>query len=221
MMKKYSLHGVKLAVVMALSLMFSACFGIKSDISVRKDGSGVIALEYRISEELLKLGTQDGNEQFPALPVGEEDYKRTIDRIEGLKLSAFSSKKEMNDIVYAVRLEYAKLSALIEFMDTQGEHFTLTEKDGETLLDIVFAPGGEVETAEIKELLPVIFGNYRFDYKMSFPQKCNVRFFDAGRNAIDKPPAGVCTIDGVSFTFSSAMSELLSVNANFVMQIRW
>jgi hypothetical protein len=220
-MKKHSSRVVKMPVVVVLCLMFSACFGIKSDISIRKDGSGTIALEYRISEELLKLGTQDGNANFPALPVGEEDYKRTVDRIDGLKLGAFSSKKEMGDFVYDIHIEYAKLSALIEFMDTQGERFTLTEKDGENILEIVFSAGSEAQTPEVKELLPVIFGDYRFDFKMTFPNKCGVRFFDAGRKEISKPPSGELKVDGVSAAFSSTMSELLSANANLIMEIRW
>ena len=41
----------------------NSCLGASADITIRSDGSGRIALEYRVSQMLESLGRLDGNER--------------------------------------------------------------------------------------------------------------------------------------------------------------
>ncbi|GHT76702.1 hypothetical protein FACS1894124_8630 [Spirochaetia bacterium] len=72
--------------------VLGSCIGMSADITIRRNGSGVLALEYRMSRELESLGKLDGNERWLPIPVGKADFERTTDRIPGLALKSFSSK---------------------------------------------------------------------------------------------------------------------------------
>jgi hypothetical protein len=208
-------------IIFLFAVFFVSCFGISSDITIKNDGSGTIALEYHISQDLLKLGTLDGNESFPAVPVGENDFKRTIDRIDGLKLKKFSKKEEGNDIIYSVLIDFSNMTALIKFIDTQGQYCNVSQKDNEHILMFVFSPGNEESSSEMKELMPIIFDGYEFHFKISLPQKCNVVFFNRGEGQIDEPSVGTVNISSKSVSFNSSMADLFSTNAETAMEIRW
>jgi hypothetical protein len=201
--------------------MFSACFGTKSDITLRKDGSGTIALEYKVSADFMKLGTFDGNQSTPSIPIGEEDFKRTVEAIEGLKLTRFSSKNEDDNIIYDVKMEYSNINALISFMDTQGQHFDLTETNGKNILTVIFSPGTDEYTPEMRELIPIIFDGYKLDFKITLPSQCTVSFFNGGAQKIEGPPVGEVQTSAKTINFSSSMSEILEVEEPVAMEISW
>ncbi|MDR2865703.1 MAG: hypothetical protein LBV68_08850 [Spirochaetaceae bacterium] len=210
-----------IVLLIVTSLLFCACFGIKSDVLIRGNGSGTLSMEYRIAEKLLKLGTQDGNENFPVIPVGQEDFKRTVDRIEGLELKAFSSKKENEDIIYQVKIEYSTLSALAQFMNTHGGVFEFRENNGLHILNIIFSSGRKSYQFDTNEFFPAVFKDYAFDFKISFPKKCDVIFLNAGAQRIEKPSYGAIKIGSKSFEFAAAMSEILTAEEALTLEISW
>jgi hypothetical protein len=212
-MKKWAL--------LSVTVLFASCFGMSSDITIAKDGSGTAQLVYRISEDLLALGTLDGNENFPSIPVGEEDFKRTIERIDGLTLTSFSSKKEDINRVYTVKFNFLTIDALIKFLDTQGQHCVLTEKDGTHILSMVFAPGTEEYTPEMLELMPVIFDGYNFDFTLKVPKTLKVEFFNQNAVKIPAPPVGLATTGERTIHFSAPMGALFAANEAVALEIFW
>ena len=80
------LYLMKLTLLLCLSaVVLNSCLGVSADITIKADGSGKIALEYRVSQALESLGKLDGN--GPAIPVGKADFERSVSRIPGLRLS--------------------------------------------------------------------------------------------------------------------------------------
>ncbi|MDR2509587.1 MAG: hypothetical protein LBC77_02965 [Spirochaetaceae bacterium] len=207
--------------IICAALLFASCFGMSSDITIKKNGSGSIALAYRISEELIALGTLDGNEHLPAVPVGEEDFKRTVSRIEGLSLKSFSSKQDGTDIVYHVNLAFENIDALVSFLDTQGQFVTMTEKDGKRILTVVFAPGTEEYTPEMLELMPVIFDGYDFDFSIKLPSKSDVVFFDRGSEKLAAPAVGVAEKLSQGVKYSAPMGALFAAGETVALEISW
>jgi len=114
------------------ALLCTSCLGIAADITIRADGSGKISLEYRVSQMLESLGRLDGNEGWPAIPVGRADFERSLSRIPGIRMSFFSSQEKPNalggrDLVTNVTLEFANAAALLAFLDNSGTHAAVTQ----------------------------------------------------------------------------------------------
>jgi hypothetical protein len=97
--------------------LLGSCAGSRSDITIRRDGSGTINLEYRISRLAESLGKQEGNEAWPPLPAAKADFERSVDRIAGLKIRSFSTKAEEKDVVHTIRMDFAHPQALLGFLD--------------------------------------------------------------------------------------------------------
>jgi hypothetical protein len=215
-------RSVLLSLLVAACLLLGACFGVKADTVVRGDGSGTIAIEYRVSEYFLTLGAQEGNEAAPALPVGKQDFQDAADEIDGLKLTGYSRKKDGEDVLYSITLEFTRFGALAEFMSSQDAgYFDYTEKDGRRVVTIVFAPDAARLDDGAEEMLPVIFEGYTYDFKISFPSNCDVRFFNGGAQRTETFPVGTVTSGPRSFEFSSPMSDIVTIQESAGIEIRW
>lgn len=216
-------HRALKPLVLAACLLFDACFGVKSALVIHRDGSGAIDMEYRVSKALLELGTQEGNEASPALPLGEKDFEDAANAIDGLKLIRYSTKSDGDDTLYRVNLEFAHFDALVRYMNAQGgagAYFDYTEKAGKHILNIVLSPD-EADYDGGKEMIPVIFEGYTYDFKMSLPSKCDVRFFNGGAQQIETLSLGAVTVEPRSFTFSSPMSDIISMREAAGIEVQW
>jgi hypothetical protein len=196
----------------ALFGMFASCFGMKSDIALRADGSGLISLEYTISNELLALGTQDGNASSPIIPAGKKDFEEAVNLIDGLNIASYSSKHKDNDTIYSIKLEYKTFDALAKFMDTQGGRFRLSEKNGKHILNITIVPTTPAASDPDEGLIPVIFEGYNFNFAMSFPSDCVLN------STI--PSVGNTKVKSRSVEYSAAMSELF-LSSPVAFEIVW
>jgi hypothetical protein len=214
MMKKIT------AILMAL--MLSGCFGMKTEIEIRKDGSGTMNLVYRISEELLSMGGLSGNEDSPPIPVGRADFESSFNRIPGLAMTNFSEKTDDDDRLFLVKAAFDNLDALMIFLDSQGQQVKLEQdEDGTNILTVYLLLDTQDLDSDMLEAIPLIFNGYRFDFDIDFPQKCAVSFADVDGNALPSLPFGTTQIDSDSVEFSSSMSDLLTTGAAAAMVIRW
>jgi len=210
------------ALVFVSGLLLAGCFGIKTGIVIKKDGSGTISMEYKISNELLAAGTLDGNAAWPAIPVGEADFRRTIARTDGLELSAFSIKKGAKDTIYKIRLKYKTIQALCGFMDARGAAFSYSKTaSGEETLFIRIIPEKNNYSDEMLHLLPVIFEGCNFDLKIETPGKCRVAVSGENREELNTLPAGSFKSAGNTFEFSAPMAELFSAGGGLNFEIKW
>jgi hypothetical protein len=75
--------------VVLLLASLCSCIGVKADITINADGSGKLALEYRVSNMVEALGKLDGNERWQTVPLGRADFERTLARLPKLRLSSF------------------------------------------------------------------------------------------------------------------------------------
>jgi len=61
-----------------LLLLFNSCIGLSLDIQMRRNGSGRLLMEYRVSRMAEAIGRLDGNENWPIIPNGRADFERTL-----------------------------------------------------------------------------------------------------------------------------------------------
>jgi len=203
------------------AVVLNSCLGVSADITIKADGSGRIALEYRVSQELESLGRLDGNEGKPAVPVGRTDFERTVVRIPGLKLSGYSSRDVRNasggnDLVTKVTLDFKDSSALLAFLDSAGSHAALVQDGAGSILRLtVLEPSGSATDPDLLSLLRQISEGYEFSISFSLPRNAGVKMIPAS------VPAARLVSNGKKVSFSIGTGELLSMKEGLMLEIRW
>jgi hypothetical protein len=211
---------VILAAVLAVSLGICSCFGVKSQTLVKADGSGQIDLEYKVSKMFSALGTLDGNQGMPTLPVGEADFRRTAEKIDGLSGKSFKSRETETDTVYSVKLEFAKLESLAAFLDAQGTKASVSMKDGKTTLALMLGDNKALDP-QMKGLAVQLLEGYTFDFALTLPAACRVSFLDAAGRETAAFPYGKVAVSSKSMRFTASMSEVVSSVAQAGITITW
>jgi hypothetical protein len=193
------------------------------EIVARRDGSGTIALEYRVSRDLEALGKLDGNENWPLVPVGKRDRERSVARIEGLSLRSFSETTSGNDLIYQARFDFATLDALARFLDSAGRRASLVTEGGENRLSLSFndSAGRVAADEKLLALLESTFAGYDLVFGITLPQAPLLRVPDRLGATLESPPAGTALVQGNRVSFSAPMAELLSAPEPTLLEITW
>ncbi|MDR1249757.1 MAG: hypothetical protein LBK63_10680 [Treponema sp.] len=205
------------------ALMFSSCVGVSMEIALRQDGSGTIALEYRLSRELEYLGKLDGNENWPSIPVGKADFERSAARIEGLSLRSFSESAAPADRVYQAKLDFSNLEALLMFLDSSGQRASLVREGGRNRLVLSFndSVGRFDVDRELLDLAAAIFEGYALDFGIALPRTPELRLSNGSGGFSESPPAGTALVQGNRVSFSAAMADLFSAQSPALLEIIW
>ncbi|GHU80776.1 hypothetical protein FACS189468_1490 [Spirochaetia bacterium] len=208
--------------ILLCALMLQSCIGVASDITLRRDGSGTINLEYRIASGLESLGKLDGNEGWPPIPVGRADFERSVSRIPGMKLASFSSARQGEDLVNTVKLEFAAIEALIAFLDASGQRAALSQKDGTYRLLLDFgAPESAGDTSEFMALARQALEGYSFTFRLKLPGPAAMAWFDGEGRPLAAPSAGKAGLNGGTVEFSSPMADLVSAKQAMRLEVQW
>jgi hypothetical protein len=216
-MKKY----LGIISIFTLVLIFTACLGLKTEIDIKRNGGGTVNMEYRISNEILAMGTLSGNENSPPIPIGKEDFERTFDRIPGIKMTSYSEKTDGGDRLFLIKSEFDNLEALAGFLDSQGRQLTIERKDGKTILSVGFEIDDEDIDPDFIPILPIIFEDYYMDFKMTLPDNCEVSYLDGNGNALSALPYGETTVSEKGIEFYSSMGELFTEGKSSTVVINW
>ncbi|MDR0689544.1 MAG: hypothetical protein LBG08_04665 [Spirochaetaceae bacterium] len=204
-----------------MTLFFSSCIGVKTNITIRDNGTGTIALEYRISRTVDSLGKLDGNEGWPPLPVGKADFERTITRIDGLRLTSFSTRDDETDRVIRVKMDFSGPEALIGFLDVPGQRAQLIREEKKHCLSLTLGAGTQNQDPELMALTETVFRGYAVELDIAFPRDITLTLIDGSGRQIDAPPAGNIRKTGRNLRFSAPTAALLSTKEPVLMEIRW
>jgi hypothetical protein len=186
-----------ISMVLILPIVLSSCIGIDAEININRNGSGTIALEYRVSNLLESLGKLEGNEGLPPIPVGRADFERTVNRIPGLDLQSFSSKPADRDVLYTVKLGFSNLEALIQFLDSTGQGAALSREGGKTRFSLSLDSGSIARgDAQLLNLLTIIAEGYVLDIRLNAPQDAELSFRSSTGRLLASPPVGTASSQG-------------------------
>jgi hypothetical protein len=204
------------AAVFALLLSLSSCLGVSADITLNADGSGTIAMEYRMSLQLKNLGGQDGNERWYTLPVGKADFERTLQRLPGLKLLSFSSQEDAKDLTVSVTLRFSDPAALAAFLDACGEGAVYSP--GRLLLTLYGGSGKENRDAE--RLFAEISSGYGVKIRLSLPGEGTLAVLDGSGSPAAVREAGI-EARGKTLSFSASLEEIFAARKGLSLDFRW
>jgi hypothetical protein len=215
--------GKKFFSLLFAALMFSSCVGASMDIVLRQDGSGTIALEYRLSRELESLGKLDGNENWPTVPVGKADFERSAARIDGLALRSFSERATPADRIYQAKFDFSNPEALLVFLDSSGQRASLARDGGRNRLVLTFNDSaGQIDLdPELLDLAAESFAGYALDFAITLPRTPELRVAGENGGFTESPPAGTALVQGNRVSFSAAMADLVSAKSPARLEIVW
>jgi hypothetical protein len=205
----------------ALSLgVLGSCIGISSEITLRRDGSGTVRLEYRLSRELESLGKLDGNERWPPVPAGKADFERTAARVPGLTVKSFKSSAEGKDLVNRAVLGFADTGALLRFLDATGQRASLSRENGRNRLSLALsAGGGEIDNG-LAELVAGASRGYFLTMSFSLPSEAEIALTDGNGRPV-APPEGWKLAGGGRPSFSAPIGEALLFDGPLYLEILW
>ena len=198
-------------IVFASPALMNSCLGVTADIVIHADGSGKIALEYRVSQMLESIGRLDGNERWPAIPVGRADFERSLARIPGMRLASFSAK----DLVTNVTLEFKNTAALLAFLDSAGSHASLVQEGGKNTLRLTLLDPSAPVDADLLSLLREISAGYEISLTFNAPKTAALSVTPPAVTAARIVP------QGKKVSFAIGLGELVSLENGLSIEVAW
>jgi hypothetical protein len=204
----------------AAAALFNSCLGVSADISIHADGSGKIALEYRVSQMLESIGRLDGNVNKPVVPVSRPDFERSLAAIPGMSLSSFSAKDLKNssggsDLVTKAVLEFDKTEALLAFLGSSGGRASLSQENGKNLLRLVMLePSGGIADADLLALLREVSQGYEINISLSTPK-------NASLSVLPDSVLARLVSQGKKVSFTAGLADLTGLKEGLVLEMSW
>ena len=210
-----------LAAVLPLLFLLSSCVDISMDITLNRDGSGTIALEYLVSQSLESLGRLDGNERWNTIPVGRADFERTMDRLPGMKLLSFTSREQGRYLATNAKMEFSNLRALMAFLDAGGLRSSLQgdAASGRILLNL--SEGAGIKNPALDRLIADISVSYFVRMSMTFPTEGRLNITDAKGINIQALPESHIRTRGEQVSFDIPLYEILSSTEGINVEFNW
>ena len=201
--------------------LLASCFGADADITLNADGSGTIALEYRVSQSLDSLGRLDGNQRWNTIPVGQADFQRTLDRLPGMRLLSFSSRQDARDIVISARMEFSSIQGLLAFLDASGRRSSFTGTAASGRMVFTLSEGSTLTNPELARLLAAVSEGYTVRLGMSFPGEGSLAVSDNQGRPLTAIPGSEVQGSGGRVFGSFPLYEILSAAGGMNLEFRW
>ena len=211
-----------LLIVLPFLFLLNSCIGLSMEIQMRRNGSGRLVMEYRVSRMAESLGRLDGNENWPIIPVGRADFQRTIARIPGMRLVSYSSSEGARDVVTNITLEYDNTDALLKFIDPSGTRASLSADNQSTRLDIILnEPVSSDYDDDLFELVRQVSAGYGLSISFSAEGNCALSFTDGRGTAAQSPAAAQTVTSGRRTSLSIGIIDLLEITEGLGVSFSW
>ncbi|GMO54704.1 MAG: hypothetical protein Ta2G_13690 [Termitinemataceae bacterium] len=209
------------------SLLLSSCLGMKTEVKVKKDGSGSARTVYTVSEDLLKmLNEQDGTDFKMPIPLEKHDFENAVKKVPGLKMTNYKSSDTPKDRIITVDFTFADFTALLGFLDSAGVKNDYDKSGNTNILYLVFTYDAKSLklnslNANARQMIPFTFQGYTMDFNIEFPSPANVRYMNVDGEELSALSAGSISTEKNKVLFSSPMASLLVSSAPVIVELTW
>ncbi|MCL2265398.1 MAG: hypothetical protein FWC22_05085 [Treponema sp.] len=206
----------------AAVFILNSCIGLSMDIQLNKNGSGKLIMEYRISNTLIDLGAVDGNKNWPTIPVGRQDWERTIRRIDGAKLSSFSTNKTGQDTFIKVTIDFNNPDALLKIIDSAGGNSSLNMSGQLLSINLFDSPKDDIsEYDDFIGMTGHMFEGYNFSISFGAWENSTLKITNQNGGAFNPPASAKIVNEGKKTSFSMEMKDLLNLSDNIELRFNW
>jgi hypothetical protein len=217
-------QAARVSLLLIIFLLLNSCIGLSLNIQMNKDGSGRLAMEYRISKMLNNLGALDGNESMPSIPVGKTDWERTVNRIPGAKLTSFSLVEEKQDTVIKVVIDYKDDQALLALLDPFGKKASLNKQGQSGKLDLILLDDSEDYSnydEELLNLMRVFAEGYNISIAFSGQNNSTLTVTDGAGNVIPPQTNAKTVLSGKKVSYSIGIMDLMDIKDGLGLRFTW
>ncbi len=197
-------------IVILTVVLLSSCIGIESEILLRQDGTGVLTLSYKISQFMKNIDAGREEKQLP-LPVNEEEFVRTAEGIEGLRLTDIDEREDEENVYIRAELEFDSVDA-VNALGRAGQIGISLENQGttNTFRQVIFAgQEGEEITEDSLEMIETFFQGYDLVYAITVPSQ------------VKSHSLGDLSADGRTVTYTITVPEILKASQPLVLEVVW
>ena len=197
-------------IVILTVVLLSSCIGIESEILLRQDGTGVLTLSYKISQFMKNIDAGREEKQLP-LPVNEEEFVRTAEGIEGLRLTDIDEREDEENVYIRAELEFDSVDA-VNALGRAGQIGISLENQGNTntFRQVIFAgQEGEEITEDSLEMIETFFQGYDLVYAITVPSQ------------VKSHSLGDLSADGRTVTYTITVPEILKASQPLVLEVDW
>ncbi len=191
-------------------VLLSSCIGIESEILLRQDGTGVLTLSYQISQFMKNIDVGREEKRLP-LPVNKEEFVRTAEGIEGLRLTDIDEREDEENVYIRAKLEFDSVDA-VNALGRPGEIGISLENRGDTntFRQVIFAgQEGEEITEDSLEMVETFFQGYDLVFAITVPT--DVKSYSLGD----------LSADGRTVTYAITVPEILKRSEPLVLEVVW
>lgn len=197
-------------IVILTVVLLSSCIGIESEILLRQDGTGVLTLSYKISQFMKNIDAGREEKQLP-LPVNEEEFVRTAEGIEGLRLTDIDEREDEENVYIRAELEFDSVDA-VNALGRAGQIGISLENQGNTntFRQVIFAgQEGEEITEDSLKMIETFFQGYDLVYAITVPSQ------------VKSHSLGDLSADGRTVTYTITVPEILKASQPLVLEVAW
>jgi hypothetical protein len=199
-----------LCFIVVTAALLTSCIGIESDILIRQDGSGVLNLSYTVSQFIKNIDAGRSEKQLP-LPVNEEDFRRSTEGVDGLRLTDLEEREDEENVYISAEIEFDDVEA-INALGREGQiGITLeTQGDATTFRQLIYdGAGGEEISEDSLEMIRTFFEGYDLVYSITVPAE--VRDYTLGD----------LSQDGRTVTYTITVPEILAAAEPLILEVTW
>jgi len=215
---------ISLSLLLIIFLLLNSCIGLSLNIQMNKDGSGKLAMEYRISKMLDSLGGLDGNESMPAIPVSKTDWERTVNRVPGAKLTSYSSVEDKKDTIIKIVIDFQDDQALLGLLDPIGKKTSLNRQGQSGKLDIVLLDNSDNYSdynEELLDLMRVFSEGYDISVSLSRPGNVTLAVTDYNGNVVPPQATAKTVLSGKKVSYSIGLMDLFDIKNGLGLRFTW
>ncbi|TFG61587.1 MAG: hypothetical protein E4H36_10115 [Spirochaetales bacterium] len=200
----------KICLFLLLPLLFFSCLGVQSEIDLNDDGSGTLALTYRVSQMVVNLGTYSGEKSVIPLPLNEADFRNTANRIPDIQVTSFSRKETAEDVIIQTRLNFSTAAGLSAFFAASGNVINFSSSGGQALWkQTIYVKPQETISLDTVNLMKELFKDYEFSLVLKTPKP------------VISANIGVISANGREVLFKQSIPEILGADKDIVWEITW
>ncbi|GHV20067.1 hypothetical protein FACS189494_03100 [Spirochaetia bacterium] len=224
----------RLLALMLAPVLFTACIGVQADITLNKNGSGTLNLTYTVSKKFAAMGTTDGNASKPAFAVGEEDFLRTVNSIDGFKLKKHKVKDTKENRIYIINVAFSDINALLKFLDESGAKASLLHENNKSILRITLVGGDNkngpvnglnneaINDSGLTKTAAGILSPYEFGFSVNVRgAAASFKLLDGEGRGTAKPALGEVKIAGSKISYTAGMDQIAASDKTVIMEVSW
>lgn len=149
----------------------SSCIDMETKIELTAEGSGKLELVYIVSSALVELGSAASSGVNLPLPIGEEDFRQSVDSIPGLVLRSYERKDEPDKSIIQALVTFSSLSEVNQLFGGKDPVISQAQEGTDRVVEITITSGtsGDLDP-KTKELLNAFFSTYSLKFHLTLPQ---------------------------------------------------